>query len=310
MASIGPLVRCRSCKYPRSVTIMGENNKSGKCLSIDNGTRERIGNRLDTRVSMEDNSLTQASWVECSVSTCRAQYVVYAVDALNVQAKCHYCRENKRSAPWVECKQCLNRVIWPEAYRPLSFSSSDYICPPCSSGLETIVNVETTANKISSESSTSWLICDLRDPKTNPFTGSSLYRTISTVGAGNFLSSFKFFPPRESPLTLGGKVILNTFELISSLRNRISNRQIEQTTCSLCFSTFRRNALSPAYGRLACFQRACSRCLSGWYGLNEAGRVISIAALSCPFCRRLSSPSTLARSGKGIHTVRNLKKCY
>lgn len=307
MASIGPLVPCRSCKYPRSVTIMGENEKCGICLSMVDKSPEKIKNSLHTRVSMEDNGSTQAAWVECSVWTCRAQYVVYDVDALNVRPKCHYCRRKEIPAPCVECKQCLNRVIWPEAYRPESFVTSDYICPPCSSGLETIVGVETTAKIISSESSISWLICNPEDAEANPFTGSSLHRIVFTIGTDNFLSRFKFFPPIETPLTLRGKVIRNTPELVSSLQDRISNRQTERATCSLCFSTSRKDAVRPACGRRGCFQRICNQCLSGWYGLNRAGRIINISALSCPFCRRFPSPKTLTKYGMGIHAVKNLK---
>lgn len=308
-ASIGPLVTCRTCKYPRSVTIMGKDETCGMCLTTDYETPEKLDYHLHARVSMEDDESMQATWVECCVRTCRAQYVVYGVEALNVRPKCHYCRKNEdeSSAPCVECKKCLNRVIWPEEYRPSSFVASDYICTPCSSGVETIVDVETTAKQISSESSISWLIRDPQDPDANPFVGRSLYHAITTMGPDAFLSRLKLFPPTETPPTLNGKLIRNTPDLISSLQARISNRSVERATCSLCFSTFRKDAVNPACGRRGCFQRICNECLSGWYGLNRAGHIINVAALSCPFCRRFPSQKTLAKAGMRVHTVRGLK---
>lgn len=53
-------------------------------------------------MSADDNAKTEGTWVECFTPTCRAQYVLYNPDALNVRPKCHYCRrkalaETKRS---------------------------------------------------------------------------------------------------------------------------------------------------------------------------------------------------------------------
>lgn len=306
MMPIGPVVSCRSCKYPRSVTIMGKSGKCGICLLTEDGSSKEAVKSLHTRVSMEDTESTRTTWVECSVKSCRAQYVVYDIDGLRVRPKCYYCRHTEISAPCVECKQCLNRVIWPEAYRTSSFVASDYTCPACCSGRDTTVDVESTARKISAENSLSWIIRDSKDPDSHPFTNRSIYHTISTIGIDDFRTRFTLFPPIENPLTLGEKLIRNTPVLVSTLQNRISQRQTEQISCSLCFSTFRRDAVNPACGRRGCFQRICKECLSGWYGLNKAGRIINIAALSCPFCRRFPSSRTLAKYGMGIHAVRNL----
>ncbi|KAK2756200.1 hypothetical protein FQN54_005608 [Arachnomyces sp. PD_36] len=306
LTSIGPLVTCRSCKYPRSVTIMGKNQKCGVCIAPDYKSPKEAERCSRIGVSMEDNESTQATWVECGIRSCRAQYVVYNVDDLNVRPKCHYCRQRESSAPWVECKRCTNRMLWPKAYRPSSFVESEFSCPACSVGRETIVNSEVTAKKISAESSMSWLIRDSVEPDQNPFSNRSLYHTISTIGTDSFLSRFNLFPPIKGSLTLHGKLILNTPELISTLQNLISQRQTERAVCSLCFSTFRKDAVNPACGRRGCFQRICKTCLSGWYGLNQAGRIINVAALSCPFCRRLPTPQTLIKYGMGIHSVRDL----
>ncbi|KAF3479921.1 uncharacterized protein GIQ15_06897 [Arthroderma uncinatum] len=314
MAPMGPTVACRSCKYPRSVSVMDRNSKCGLCVfSSQNEGYQKI---IDIGVSKEDGPETLATWVECCVQTCRAQYVVYDVDSLRVRAKCHYCRAKGASvpathnkhpdAPWIECQQCLNRFIWPVEYRPPSLSASKFICTPCTSGRETVVDVETTAKKISAENSYAWLVSDSQKPDTCPFTGRSLYHTISTIGTENFMSRMKLFPPTKEILTIKGKTIQNTPALISTLQDLISRRQTIKAHCSLCFSTFRPDALNPACGRRGCLQRVCRDCLSGWYGLNSAGRILNVGALSCPFCRRFPSAKTLANYAMGVQAVANL----
>jgi hypothetical protein len=312
---IGPVAVCRACQFPRSVTIMGRSGKCGHCLYTEYACEEVREKCINSRVSKEDGEPTPATWVECSVRTCRAQYVVYNPEELNVRPKCHYCRSqttlpaSQRSddpAPWVECSQCLNRIIWPETYRPSSFTKSAFKCPPCVSGRKTIVENETTAKKISTENTTSWLIYDSAISAQDPFTNRSLYHTISTIGTDKFLSRIQLFPPTKNPLTLKGKLIRNPTSLTSPLQDLISRRQTERASCSLCFSTFHPTALNAACGRHGCLQRICRSCLSGWYGLNAPGRIINTAALSCPFCRRKPAARTLAKYGMGIHAVGNL----
>ena len=312
---IGPVVVCRACEFPRSVTIMGRSGKCGHCLYTDYASPEVRENCINSRISKEDSETTPAIWVECSIQTCRAQYVVYNLEALNVRPKCHYCRSQttlpaaERSdhpAPWVECTQCLNRIIWPEVYRPPSLSKSNYKCPSCISGRKTVVEVETTAKKMSAENTMAWLIHDSDTATRDPFTNRSLYHTISTIGTDKFLSRIQLFPPTNNPLILKGKLIRNPASLISTLQDLISRRQTERASCSLCFSTFHPTALNAACGRHGCLQRICHGCLSGWYGLNSPGRIINTAALSCPFCRRKPAARTLAKYGMGIHAVGNL----
>jgi hypothetical protein len=315
---IGPVAICRSCQYPRSVTIMGPGERCGHCLCKSYTSPDERTTCIHARVSKADNDLTPATWVECSIRTCRAQYVVYNVEALNVRSKCHYCRlqsslpESERKdnpAPWVECTRCLNRIICPQAYR--AELPKDFLCPACSSGpYETVTEIETTATKISAENTTSWLI-----QPTNPylFTNRSTYHTISTLGTDIFLSQIRLFPPplqtKNTPLTLNGKPIHNSGHLIQTLQNRISHRHgAERSPCSLCFSTFRPSDLHAACGRRGCFPRICRGCLSGWYGLNSAGRILNTAALSCPFCRRPPAARTLAKHGMGVHAVGDLAR--
>ena len=137
--SMGPVVTCKSCNYPRSVTIMSRNNVCGICqLPHDFKSEEDRDAYINVRVSKEDGETADIAWVECNVQTCRAQYVVYHPEALKVRPKCYYCRMGGKlgSAPTVECSKCLSKVIWPEEYRPADLS--EFICVGCSNGVKTI----------------------------------------------------------------------------------------------------------------------------------------------------------------------------
>ncbi|DAA73777.1 TPA_exp: Uncharacterized protein A8136_3980 [Trichophyton benhamiae CBS 112371] len=315
-APLGPTVTCRECLYPRSVSIMDRNSKCGLCMYASQDTAYKKA--LHINVSMDDGPESPATWVECCIQTCRAQYVVYDVASLNVRAKCHYCRAQSANppkprqlhpdAPWIECIKCTNRFIWPVEYRPSSLRTSEFTCTHCNAGRETVVEIETTAKKISAENSYSWLICDNQNPETCPFTGRSLFNTISTYGTENFVSRMTLFPMTKGVLTLKGKKIQNTPELISTLQDLISRLKTIKENCSLCFSVFRPDMLNPACGRRGCLQRVCRDCLSGWYGLNSAGRILNVGALSCPFCRRLPSAKTLANYAMGVQAIANLSK--
>ena len=301
--ALGPSAVCKSCEYPRSVTIMGADGKCGVCLWSGWDSEEERLTSTRTNVTKDDTKITPISWVECTVRTCRAQYVVYNPDRLNDRPKCYYCR-SAEEAPVVECSECLSRIIWPMSYRPDSVAG--YVCHLCTSGHKTIVEVETTASELSKENTYNWLV---RNDGTlaEPFNNQSLYLTVSAGGAERFCQRVQLFPSLDENLTLGGRLVRNLPAVIQQLQHWVSGRRTELGTCSLCFSAKRKMHLMLACGRRGCHQRICRDCSEGWYGLNAAGRIINTAALSCPFCRRAPTAPTLARYGMGIHAVGNLQ---
>lgn len=302
-APIGPLVVCRSCRYPRSVTLMGPGGRCGVCLCEDPEAAKDMG------VSKDVTEATPATWVECCVPTCRAQYVVYDVNSLNVRPKCHYCRSGSKEhheTHLVECCKCLNRIIWPEEYRPHSFDKSSFVCVHCTSGETTVQDVETTPRQLSSENGLDWLIRDMEKSRWAPFTGRSLYYTVSIIGEDVFADRFRFFADRNPSLKLNGKPIHNSTELVSVVEHLVARRKTAKSQCSLCLSTLQPAALNPACGRRGCHQRICAGCLAKWYGLNAPGTILNTTALACPFCRRFPSARTLSKYGMGIYAVGNL----
>lgn len=282
---------------------MGKDGKCGHCLWSEWASEEERLEIMRKNVTKGDTEITPTAWVECNVRTCRAHYVVYNPDCLNVRPKCHYCRASQE-APVVECSECLSRIIWPVNYR--QDDMVDYKCHICRSGHKTIVEVETTASELAKENTYSWLLRN--DGKlTEPFNHRSLYHTISTCGVDDFCKKVEFFPSSSQGLTLRGKLVRNVPAVIQALQHWVSGRRTESGTCSLCFSSKRKSDLMLACGRTGCHQRICRDCLEGWYGLNAAGRIINTAALFCPFCRRAPTAKTLARYGMGIHAVGNLQ---
>lgn len=306
---IGPLVACKGCHYPRSVTMMGPEGKCGICHIPEDGFRRPKDVSLNAGVSMDTTSTTNASWVECHDQSCRAQYVVYNVDELRVRAKCYYCRMRPTTpgfvAPVVNCSKCFNNMIWPEEYRPADFEETQFVCPHCV-GERCPTDEFEFIPKSAKENTLQWLIQDTQDKDKVLFENRSIFFTLTNFGIGGFNSRVVLFPPREGYLTRKGKPILNTEEIISAMKDRVMNRKAARSDCSLCFSNLKPSDLHPACGRRGCLQSICRECLGNWYGLNSEGGIINTAALACPFCRRLPASRTLAKYGMGIHAVQNL----
>ncbi|KAF4627671.1 hypothetical protein G7Y89_g10482 [Cudoniella acicularis] len=312
---IGPVITCKACLYPRSITIMGPKSKCGNCLATDYKTVEEKQTRINTRVTKEDNETSNATWVECSTRTCRAQYVVYNQEALNVRPKCYYCRQQtslaveKRKpdpAPCVECTTCLSRVIIPFEYRHGDISQ--YKCIACTSDRQTVVEVETNPLAISKENTTAWLLENKSNKIEAPLVRQSLFKMIKQAGTDDFCEKVVLFPEvKNQKLALNGKLIQNAPDVIAQLKSWVYGRKTESETCSLCFSDFKKTELNAACGRKGCEQRICIECLKSWYGLNAAGRIVNVAAVSCPFCRRAPTAKTLHSYGLGIHAVANIR---
>ncbi|KAL2141634.1 hypothetical protein VTI28DRAFT_2128 [Corynascus sepedonium] len=311
-APLGPVVNCKACHFPRSVTVMASDHVCGLCAV------EHVWESTDAReafirggVSKDDTSSTLATWTECNMKDCRAQYVVYHPEDLRVRPKCHYCRQRgttsgfdpdiqaMTTAPCVECTKCKSRIIWPAAYRPKSFEPSTYQCPACTAGTpSTIVKADTTPRALAKENGTAWLLRNDDETIPSPFTNRSLFHIISTATCtqeGNrhlFPSKVAVLPAAQETadpvsLTIRGKPIHNTASLIHTLGEHITSHRVQAGTCSLCFSNFMHGRLHLACGgRKGCRERICAGCARDWYGLNAPGRIVNVAALACPFCRR------------------------
>lgn len=310
--SLGPVVVCKRCQYPRSVTMMSSGGVCGIC-EIEEAdctceactTTPDYAHRKTTNVAKDNNEKTQASWVECCKPTCLAQYVVYCTDSLRLRPKCFYCRHAARkpgqrmvgSAPVVECSACLSRMLWPEEYRPIDLDVSAFKCPACEDNVVTIIDQDTTAAKVNVQNGQSWILKNQDRAIANPFDGRTIFFTASHGDIANFPSKVVVFPAGEHRLALGGKLVQNTPDLVLQLQKWVKSGQKELIECSLCFSSYPKSKLRLACGRKGCEQHVCGECLKEWYGINSPGKIINVAALSCPFCRRQPTVKTVRSFG-------------
>ncbi|KAL9948035.1 hypothetical protein ACHAQF_006177 [Verticillium nonalfalfae] len=308
--ALGPVAPCKRCNMPRSVTIMGRGGICGVCESNYDCRCQRcvkLDNHAEcvwTNVTAHDDEKTPATWVECSVTTCRAQYVVYTPDRLRVRPKCYYCLHASQpdlgigASPTVECTTCLNRMIWPNENRPHGFDEGSFKCPACVTGLVTVIEYETNVTRMREENGSQWLLRNDSNALEEPFNGRSLFHTISSVkDIDSLASNVEILPAFATSLTIRGKTVQNQEALLSCLRGWVDQRQSESGTCTLCFSDLRKTDLRAACGRRGCGSQICTSCLDGWYGLNTRGRVLNVAALSCPFCRRQPTAHVANRYG-------------
>lgn len=302
---IGHIVTCKSCKHPRSVTVMAPKS-GGRCgLCVASDYRDAAHQEKMIKSNVTDTG--SLAWVECSVRICRAQYVCYNPEDLKVRPKCYYCRYDQGIAPTIECTKCHSKVICPQEWQ--TAGSTSFNCVACIDGRKTLVSVDTTAEQLCKENGQTWLLRNHNNTLSKPLQG-SIYRTVTTVGPEAFLANVRILPTYHGVLTLRGKSIQNQAALTSTLGAWIHRRNVEKTPCSLCFSEFPNAHLLPACRRRGCHQRMCERCLSGWYGQNSVGHIINPAALFCPFCRRPPASRTLAAYGKGIHAVGDLMVAF
>lgn len=306
-APIGPLVVCRVCKFPRSVTMMASKGICGLCCkSCDcasctarNGG-EVSPEALCTNVSADASPTSPATWVECSLKTCRAQYVVYNPDDLVIRPKCFDCR-HLQASQGLECKTCKNRIVFPLEYRPKDTSGNPvtgWECSACTGTIATIVNTETCAAALRRENGNDWLVGGLDAFNGTLFNGRSLFVTATNIDRHTFATQSLLLPKVDNlRFNLHGKQVHNAQDLVDSLSRWVNSRRAEQGSCSLCIGDMRKDALVRACGRKGCEQLICAPCRRQWYGINQVGRVINVAALHCPFCRRLPAPNAVSEFG-------------
>ncbi|CAG8665291.1 13724_t:CDS:2, partial [Acaulospora colombiana] len=217
----------------------------------------------------------EIKWVECAVSTCRAQYSLVNAGGLRVRPKCHYCRQGIE-CPWVTCCKCTNRIVVPEEYR--EGKDDQFECFACQSGKATKVDEETSTQALAAENGTAWLGFN---PDFDLFHNHSAFKIFSKHGAAAFTGI-----PADKEFTLHSKHIFNADVVRLQIEGRVASGEVEKGTCSLCFDDIPYEKLLPACGRSGCRQRVDEDCLARWYGENGPGKLLNPLQLACPFCRR------------------------
>ncbi|KAF7318723.1 RING-type domain-containing protein [Mycena chlorophos] len=287
-------VQCSRCLVRRSITIMNHVHPSicGQCASSDLPPKKVA--ELYPEVSEADSC-----WVECSTKTCRAQYVVENVAGLKIRPRCHYCRDTRKppykvACPWIECSICTNRIVVPQALQPAD--KKTFVCPGCANEAwkDRCVGVEeTTMRALNADNGVTWLgfVSSM-----GLFEGKSAFKLMAASGE----SVFGGPPPpptttRKLVLTLGGKRLSDPEAVLKEVEGRAGRGEVILHNCALCFEEMAKSKLMPACGRTGCAQLVDEGCLREWYGTNAPGKMINMAQLTCPFCRRKPTLKTMAR---------------
>ncbi|MCJ1332242.1 hypothetical protein MMC10_008934 [Thelotrema lepadinum] len=217
---LGPNITCKICHFPRSVTIMAKNGICGLCdkdaCTCPSQKIHESQNR--NNVTKGDGYYTKATWVECSLIDCRAQYVTYNPER-PFKPRCHYCRvagcrhgsktQHGPTAPTIECSKCRSRIIWPEQYRSPKLNTKTYLCPACRySSYNTIVEIRTTAKSLIRGNGYEWLLRDPSRKIPHPFDGRSIFSIVSAAAGVNDLADVVTLPNCSASPTYQGKQIL------------------------------------------------------------------------------------------------------
>ncbi|TDL20326.1 hypothetical protein BD410DRAFT_725893 [Rickenella mellea] len=297
-------VKCQKCLFRRSVTIMSHElpGLCGLCVAFERESPNDIHKYGETNdVSVLACVVDDSCWVECSVTTCRAQYVVEDPGKLNVRPKCHYCRINT-PCPWLECSRCKNRIVYPEIYR--DNGQKPYLCPGCFNpkcSQTTIAISETTTRVLVKENGNAWLELS---PSIDLLQSKSAFKMMQAHG----LNVFDPVPLHgKLQLVSGGKPVFSSEDVRTQVESRVGKGEIELGCCPLCMDEWPRNKLLPACGRTKCAHRLDEACLAQWYGCNEPGKLLNLMQFSCPFCRRIPVTKVLTRYNPQAAVLGGLK---
>ncbi|KDQ17823.1 hypothetical protein BOTBODRAFT_171538 [Botryobasidium botryosum FD-172 SS1] len=291
-------VVCEKCKIKRSTTMMSS-DKVGLCGICADSTMNPV--------EWPASGVLESCWVECSVKTCRAQYVVENVAGLRVRPKCYYCRNN-RDCPYETCTRCQNRVVV-----PLQFRSPDkYLCPCCDSTSQestrvSVVKQETSARILNAQNTVTWLGLT---PNPDLFLNKSAFKLFQAHGAPVFHRTQidAELNSKAEPLTLGSKPIHNASDVRTQIEALVKSGTVEQGTCTLCFADRPYPKLLPACGRKGCAHRVDEACLRRWYGANEPGKLLVTMQCLCPFCRRAPTVQIVSRWNARMGALSGLRE--
>lgn len=262
---------CSSCGHRRSFTLM-KDGICGLCLCNPEAAKEAAEPKCD-----EDCS----HMVECR--TCQALYAVVRIQDMNVEPKCHYCR-NKETAPVVECVSCSNKYCSPTELH----AGQTFVCSLCAKSPEEALPPR-EVRLVDLMAKNEDLLCCLGllpAARALVFVRMGLFKLwtkhADTLAAGpNFAVEH---------LCWERKAVKEVPALIQVLRDAVHHGRLAET-CSLCFEGKALPALQSACG--LCSNLTCAACLKHWYGQLAPGRLYVPSEGLCPFCKQTPKAQTL-----------------
>lgn len=121
--------KCKKCNEMRSFSLMLPKDE---CAICKQQTLVEDYKGCPENEALEDKAKKSYS-VSCK--SCQGIYAVVEIDALNVQPKCFYCRQNTEydQIPVINCSVCLNRFILPnpDYFGSNSAAQNKWVCACC-----------------------------------------------------------------------------------------------------------------------------------------------------------------------------------
>ncbi|KAF0694544.1 Aste57867_14584 [Aphanomyces stellatus] len=288
---------CESCGYLTSLTLMATPTQCGLCVGhgVDEAKLIQSQHEVDP---------TRSHMVECRA--CHGLYAVVRTELLNIDPKCHFCRNGVAEAPAkVECRGCLNQFLDPAGL--LKSSSSDsWQCAVCVATPASARTVVAVSFDQFLEANPTWA------RRFDLVRQSESYVKLLFNRQLNYFKLFTqhyecIFPDDASPLVeasttilVHGKRVHDVQAVADTLVDAILHGSLSDV-CNLCFEDHLLPALESACGR--CNTQVCGGCLSAWYGEVQPGRLVLQTHLTCAFCRRHPKGSTLKKFNKAACTL-------
>jgi len=261
---------CDGCGHRRSFTLL-VNGMCGLCLS-----------NPEEGAAAEEPAADRSHLVECR--TCKALYAVVRVADLNVEPKCHYCRQGE-TAPVACCELCGNKYCDPSG---LGAGCERFVCAVCSArgGRQTPSREAPLAALVEMNPLLMRLLGFEEKAAALLFGRLGLFKLWTQHGER--LGAVE--APEIKALVWEGKPVMNVPELLEVMLQRIRHGSLS-ATCNLCFTDRALPALQSACGQ--CSNLACGTCLRSWYGRLAPGRLYVPSEGLCAFCKRTPKAATL-----------------
>ena len=259
--------KCSKCNEMRSFTILNEDNVCGLCL-------------CDPTIEYQSVSDTHSYWCECR--TCKVHYAVEDVGKLNVEPKCHFCR-NQIAAPSITCTTCRNNFVCcmdnPE------FNDRNKSCPICVDSQPSDQEIEVSVKNY------------LKG-------GDTIFASKSVWSIYEDMKFKPTIPNIVYPTKYNGKQVLNVNDLKSNVDNWIVLEKAEIGVCMICFNEMNKHKLYDVCDLKNCNTKACLDCLTHWYGEPKPGNILPIGNLKCTFCRKPPTSRILKKYNKELCTLK------
>mmetsp|Transcript_28694 Transcript_28694/g.95261 ORF Transcript_28694/g.95261 Transcript_28694/m.95261 type:complete len:964 (+) Transcript_28694:65-2956(+) len=261
-------LHCSICKENRSFTLMVD-GQCGKCLDDP-----ALG------LAHPEKDKDRSHLVECR--TCNVLYAVVCTEDLNIQPKCHYCRNNEPAAV-VACVSCGNRFCAPTAASRVE----GFVCAPCTLNKEKGTQImEIELSQLLEQNPTLMACLGFKESSRKLlFDRIGLFKL--WMGHKDEFSTVAETQPEA--LVWAGKPVRNVVAVIAELTEGLKGRLAD--TCNLCFEEKPLRALQSACGR--CKNLACASCLGRWYGQLRPGRLYVPSEGLCAFCKCTPKAATL-----------------